>query len=89
MEKPRFSSLPTRIAVAAVAIPVIVMVTLQGGYWFFGLVAIISSLSLFEFYRLTERNGAFPLTTLGMLFGVVVNLAFIYERLQLDVYKKF
>ena len=89
MEKTGFSSLPTRIAVAAVAIPLIVLATLQGGYWFFGLVAIISSFSLHEFYKLSERKGAFPQVRLGVFFGIVVNLAFIYERLQLDVYKFF
>jgi phosphatidate cytidylyltransferase len=84
-----FSSLPARIAVAAVAIPVIVILALQGGYWFFAFVALISSVSLFEFYKLSERKGAFPQTALGIVFGVGINLAFIYERLQLDLYKLF
>ncbi|MEK6565496.1 MAG: phosphatidate cytidylyltransferase [Bacteroidota bacterium] len=83
----RFSSLPKRIAVAAVAIPVIILLALQGGYWFFGFVALISSFSLFEFYKLAERKGVFPLVGTGLFFGVMVNAAFVYERLQLDVYK--
>ncbi|MBI3004621.1 MAG: phosphatidate cytidylyltransferase [Ignavibacteriales bacterium] len=89
MEKSRFSSLPTRVAVAALAIPAIILLTLQGGYWFFGLVALISSVSLIEFYKLSERKGALPLIKLGVFFGLLVNLAFIYERLQLDLYKFF
>lgn len=83
----RFSSLPKRIAVAAVAIPVIVLLALQGGYWFFAFVALISSFSLFEFYKLAERKGVFPLVGTGLFFGVMVNVAFVYERLQLDIYK--
>ena len=89
MEKSRFSLLPTRVVVAALAIPAIVFLAMEGGYWFFGLVVFISSLALYEFYKLSERKGVFPLTVLGMFFGFLVNLAFIYERLQLDVYKFF
>ncbi|MBI4428473.1 MAG: phosphatidate cytidylyltransferase [Ignavibacteriales bacterium] len=86
-KKSRFSSLPTRVAVAAVAIPAIVVLALEGGYWFFGLVALISSLSLAEFYKLSEKKNVFPLASLGLFFGILMNLAFIYERLQLDLYQ--
>ncbi len=84
-----FSSLPQRIAVAAVAIPVIVWLTLQGGYWFFAFVAVISFLSLNEFYGLTIARGAKPQRRIGLAFGLILNLAFIYERAQVEVYNAF
>ncbi|MCU0453054.1 MAG: phosphatidate cytidylyltransferase [Bacteroidetes bacterium] len=84
-----FSTLPQRVAVAAVAIPAIVWITLQGGYWFFALVAVISFLALHEFYGLTEAKGAKPQRRIGLAFGLLLNLAFVYERLQVETYTAF
>lgn len=84
-----FSTLPQRVAVAAVAIPAIVWITLEGGYWFFGLVAVISFLALHEFYGLTEAKGAIPQRRIGLAFGLVLNVAFVYERLQVETYMAF
>ena len=85
----RFENLMKRILVAAVAIPVIVLAALWGSYWFFAFVTLISSLSLYEFYGLMRRKGAYPLVSLGMLTGFLVNMTFIYERLQIEVYHFF
>lgn len=85
----RFENLVKRVAVAAVAIPVIVIATFWGSYWFFLLVALISTLSLHEFYGLMRRKGAYPLAGFGMLVGLLVNATFIYERLQIEVYQFF
>ena len=82
----RFASLPQRVAVAVVAIPVILWLALAGGYPFFFFVALISGLALQEFYKLTEAKGAFPLKTLGLFAGFVVNASFIYERIQVDTF---
>lgn len=84
-----FSTLPQRVAVAAVAIPAIVWLTLQGGYWFFALVAVISFLALHEFYGLTAAKGAKPQRRVGLAFGLLLNLAFVYERLQVETYTAF
>jgi phosphatidate cytidylyltransferase len=84
-----FSTLPQRVAVAAVAIPAIVWVTLQGGYWFFGLVTVISFLALHEFYGLTVAKGAKPQRRVGLAFGLFLNLAFVYERVQVETYTAF
>jgi phosphatidate cytidylyltransferase len=89
VESSRFSSLPTRVAVAVVAIPLIVWTAMEGGYPFFALVAVISGLSLYEFYGLAEKKGAFPLKTLGIIAGFIVNGAFLYERLQVEVFAFF
>jgi len=89
VEASRFSTLPTRVGVAVVAIPLIVWAAMLGSYFFFALVALLSSLSLYEFYVLAEAKGAFPLKTVGLVAGVVVNGAFIYERLQAEVFRFF
>jgi phosphatidate cytidylyltransferase len=85
----RFASLPKRVGVAVVAIPTILWLAFQGGYLFFLLVAVISAVSLFEFYRLAEHKGIFPQKSVGMCFGFLVNLAFLYDRLNIDVLKLF
>ena len=89
VESSRFSSLPTRVAVAVVAIPVILWTAMQGSYFFFTLVALLSGASLYEFYMLAEKKGAYPLKTLGIVGGFIVNGAFIYERLQVEVFSFF
>ncbi|MCX6133952.1 MAG: phosphatidate cytidylyltransferase [Ignavibacteriales bacterium] len=89
MKSSRFSSLPTRLAVALVAIPVIVWAAMAGSYFFFALVAVISAVSLHEFYVLAETKGAFPQKAVGIAGGFLVNAAFIYERLQVEVFSFF
>ena len=89
VEASRFSTLPTRVAVALAAIPLIVWAAMVGSYFFFALVVLLSSSALYEFYVLAETKGAFPLKTVGLLAGFVVNGAFIYERLQAEVFRFF
>lgn len=85
----RFASLPKRVAVAFVAIPAILWLAFVGGYWFFLLVVVISSLSLYEFYRLAEFKGVFPQKSVGLFFGILFNFAFIYDRIHFDILKMF
>ncbi|HTY37556.1 MAG TPA: phosphatidate cytidylyltransferase [Bacteroidota bacterium] len=89
MEASRFGTLPTRVAVAVVAIPVIVWAAMTGSYFFFALVVLLSSFALYELYLLAEKKGAFPLKTVGLVAGFVVDVAFIYERLQAEVFRFF
>lgn len=72
-----------------VAIPAIALLAYEGGYYFFLLVAIISSLATYEFYRIAEVKGIFPQKTTGIICGFLVNLAFIFDRLSLDLLKVF
>lgn len=83
----KFQALPIRVLVALVAIPVILWITMEGGYYFFLFVALISGLSLFEFYKLQEAKGSFPLKSLGLIAGFLVNGAFIYERFHYDFFR--
>jgi phosphatidate cytidylyltransferase len=75
--------------VAIVAIPTILWLAYCGGFYFFLLVALISSLSLYEFYRMAELKGVFPQKSVGLIFGFLLNLAFIYDRLSLELLKVF
>lgn len=81
-----FASLPARIVVALVAIPAILWVILQGGYWFFAFVAGLSTLALVEFYGLAAAKGAQPLKTVGIIAGLLVNGSFLYERAHLGLF---
>jgi phosphatidate cytidylyltransferase len=84
-----YATLPKRVLVAIVAIPLILWAAIEGGYWFFALVALLSGFSLWEFYLLAERKGVAPLKSIGLLFGLLVNFAFVYERAQIDLYRCF
>ncbi|RPI02221.1 MAG: phosphatidate cytidylyltransferase [Ignavibacteriae bacterium] len=84
---PKFESLFTRVLVALIAIPFILWMTMLGGYYFFFLIAVISSFALFEFYGIAEAKGAAPLKTLGLMVGVIINGVFVYERFQVDIYQ--
>lgn len=73
----RFDKLGKRVLVAAVAIPAITWLSMAGGYYFFLLIAVLSSIALHEFYRLMEIRGASPLKAIGMVTGALVNGAFV------------
>lgn len=85
----QFEKLLPRILVACAGIPVILWCVMTGGYVFFVLVSILSSLALHEFYTLAERKGVFPLKAVGLVGGILINGTFVYERFQLDIYKFF
>jgi phosphatidate cytidylyltransferase len=85
----RYDKLLTRVLVALVAIPLILWLTMRGGYSFFALVALISALSLYEYYRLAEAKGVFPQKMLGLAAGFAVNGVFVFERFQVDAYSFF
>ncbi|HEY6952198.1 MAG TPA: phosphatidate cytidylyltransferase, partial [Bacteroidota bacterium] len=85
----RFASLPKRVGVALIAIPAILWITYLGGYWFCAFMTVVSSLSLYEFYRLAEFKGVFPQKAVGLFFGVAFNVAFVYDRLHFDLLRLF
>jgi phosphatidate cytidylyltransferase len=85
----RFENLFARVAVAVIAIPIILFLTLKGGYYFFLLITAVSSVTLYEWYGLAEKKGAFPLKIFGIVAGVLLDLVFIYERLLADIFGMF
>jgi len=55
---------------------------MTGGFYFFGLIVVISSLALHEYYQLARAKGCYPQVVLGLLFGVCLSAVFIYDKLQ-------
>jgi phosphatidate cytidylyltransferase len=55
---------------------------MAGGFYFFGLMAVISALALNEFYALARAKGSSPQVGVGALFGLCFNAAFIFDRLK-------
>jgi phosphatidate cytidylyltransferase len=79
------SNLTTRVIVAAAGIPIIVLLTMVGGYPFFALVVLISAFGLREYYALAQAKGATPQVGMGLAFGFFVNAVFIYDKLSYAV----
>ena len=79
------SNLTARILVALVGIPLILLLTVAGGFYFFGLVAIVSGLALHEYYDLAAAKGFRPQRALGLAFGFCINAAFLHKKLTLVV----
>jgi phosphatidate cytidylyltransferase len=67
-----------RLLVAFVGIPLIVILCLAGGIYFFLFIAILSAFALHEFYKLAEKKNLKPSISLGILAGFVLNLSFYY-----------
>ncbi|HLF13987.1 MAG TPA: phosphatidate cytidylyltransferase [Bacteroidota bacterium] len=77
------SNLGQRIATASVAIPLIVLICMAGGIWFFLFIALASAAALHEFYALAKAKGARPNVALGLASGFMVNSAFFYPKLSM------
>jgi phosphatidate cytidylyltransferase len=80
-----FGDLAARVAVAAVAIPVITWIVMKGGYPFFIFMDVVAGVALWEFYRLAQLKGVFPNIVLGLIFGTLISLPFMHERLEYDI----
>lgn len=75
--------------VALVGIPFVLLLTMAGGFYFFLFIALVSSLALFEFFKLSRERGASPQVVVGLLFGLCVNAAFFHNKLQYEVLRVF
>ena len=69
---PARSNLVRRLGTAAVVIPPIIYVIVQGGLWLLGTVMVIILLGLREFYQLIDEKGAHPLVGYGMAGGAAL-----------------
>lgn len=76
-------NLRTRILVAVVGIPIILLASWIGGIFFFFLIALTSSVALWEFYQLVEAKGVSPMIGLGITAGFVVSLSFYHAKIRL------
>jgi phosphatidate cytidylyltransferase len=78
----KMSNLFSRVLVAVIAIPLIYFITLQGGFLFFIFVSLIASLALYEYYKMAQQKGAKPLIWVGVIFGILFQTVFMYERIR-------
>lgn len=85
------SNLTVRILTATVGIPILILLSYLGGFYFLSLVIICSSFALYEFYKLSEAEGTKPQIILGLIAGGLVNLSFYHSKLQsfcVDIFQK-
>ena len=76
------SNLATRILVALVGIPLILLLAVAGGFYFYGFVVAVSVAGLLEFFGLAREKGYAPITWIGVAFGVVLTTVFLTDRLR-------
>jgi phosphatidate cytidylyltransferase len=76
------SNLATRILVAVIGIPLVLLLTLAGGFYFFAFIALISGFALHEYYTLAQARGTKPQVLPGLVFGFCVNAVFIVDKLR-------
>lgn len=73
------NELTKRVLVAAIGIPFAFIVIILGGFPFFLTVAVVSLLSLLEFYSLAEKKGFAPHTINGAIFGIIIQSVFFIQ----------
>ncbi len=61
-----------RMLTVLVAVPIIFMSAYLGGLWFFALVAVLTLISLNEFYNMMKAKGMSPYYTIGNLFTLCI-----------------
>ena len=76
------SNLATRVLVAVVGIPVILLVTMAGGFYFYGFVLLVALLAIHEVYALARAKGTFPQTGAGMALGGLLVTVFAYFKVR-------
>ncbi len=76
------NNLTLRVLTALVAIPIIILICMVGGIWFFAFVAIVSAVALSEFYALARRKGAKPMVVPGIIAGAMIDLSFYHAPLR-------
>lgn len=82
---PLLSNLTIRVLVAVVAIPLILLLVLAGGFLFSAFVAALSTLALRELYLLSRAKGAMPQMATGLGFGLLLNAVFVFDRIRFSV----
>lgn len=75
----KFPTLGVRTLVAAIFGPLIILSTLRGGLLFLGLVGIIVTVSMYEFFQITSKRAVSGQQFTGIL-GAIVLLVVIYFR---------
>ena len=76
------SNLATRVLVAIVGIPLILLVTMAGGFYFYGFVLLAAVLALGELFALARAKGIDPQGVCGTVFGVLLLTSFLYVKIR-------
>lgn len=84
-DRQHVSNLATRVLVAVVGIPVILLVTMAGGFYFYGLVLLIALLAIHEVFALARAKGISPQVGAGMTLGGLLVTVFAYFKVRLLV----
>jgi len=79
----KLPNLAQRVFVAIFGIPLILSSLYFGGYPLLCLVLIINTVSQYEFYKLAEKKGTYPLKSAGLLFGISVPFLFYYKGISI------
>jgi len=66
------TELAKRILVAVFGIPLLVGMTYLGGWYFFTIIAIVSVVSQWEFYKFQENKKIYPQSYFGILIGLFI-----------------
>jgi phosphatidate cytidylyltransferase len=65
-------NLAKRIIVAIFGIPLLIVLTYLGGWYFFVIICIISSVAQWEFYQLQKNKDISPYSLIGILVGIII-----------------
>ncbi|MBI5474376.1 MAG: phosphatidate cytidylyltransferase [Ignavibacteriae bacterium] len=76
------TNLTQRVLVALVAVPLIVFLSVQGGWYFYAMVAFIATLGLHEFYTLAVKKGTQAQVLVGLVFGFCIVTVFLWVRVR-------
>jgi phosphatidate cytidylyltransferase len=68
------NDLSKRLLVALIGIPISIYLIIAGGLLFASVIAIISSITLWEFYKLTEKKNITPHIKFGISFNIILIL---------------
>ena len=79
------TELAKRISVAALGIPLLVVTTYLGGWYFFAVIAIISVVAQREFYQIQADKSIYPQSVSGIVIGLALLLAIQLDQWLLTV----
>jgi len=76
------NNLAIRSLTALIGIPLIIWLTMLGGWFFFSLIALLSAIGLHEFYMLARHRGSIPQLAMGLVMGFCVNGIFFHRKVK-------
>jgi phosphatidate cytidylyltransferase len=81
-----WKNLSKRVAVAAVAAPLILWAAWHGGVAFFVFIEVIILLGVLEFYKLATAKGTHPNRVLGVIAGLILGAQIYFRDLAAEIW---